>query len=390
MLKDAGKYVDYIDHATWQRLVGALLNFDGAEILSRQSKEIFTGVGAGTRIYRVTGTAAAGGPRPVDWTMVVKVLTLDPLSFQSISTDQTSWNYWKREWHIYQSAWQQQLPGPLVAPRCLATGEILAETDNELAWIAMEDLGATEHGPWPHSHFRKAARHVGIFNGDYLGGRPLPADPWLSHDEVRGRTELAAPLIEVLPVAGTHPVASRIFTPDMIDDLTDLWNLREKLYAALDALPQTLCHNDFFHRNLFVRVGDPHGQTVAIDWSECGPAPVGQELSALVGATQVFMGCPQERWNALERDCLDGYAEGLREAGWIGTDEILLGYLLSSVLRYGIGALPPLLDLTLSTHNQDLVAHVFGCSYDEFVAHIAALLQFQQRRMHQARALVGI
>ena len=172
MLKDAGKYVDYIDHATWQRLVGALLNFDGAEILSRQSKEIFTGVGAGTRIYRVTGTAAAGGPRPVDWTMVVKVLTLDPLSFQSISTDQTSWNYWKREWHIYQSAWQQQLPGPLVAPRCLATGEILAETDNELAWIAMEDLGATEHGPWPHSHFRKAARHVPTINGDYLVADP--------------------------------------------------------------------------------------------------------------------------------------------------------------------------------------------------------------------------
>ena len=29
--------------------------------------------------------------------------------------------------------------------RCLATGEILAETDEELAWIAMEDLRA--HGP---------------------------------------------------------------------------------------------------------------------------------------------------------------------------------------------------------------------------------------------------
>ena len=115
-------YVDYIDDATWQRLVGALLNFDGAEILSRHSEEIFTGIGAGTRLYRVAGTATAGSRRPVEWTTVVKVLTLDPLSFQSISTDQTSWDYWKREWHIYQSAWQQQLPGPLVAPRCLGAG----------------------------------------------------------------------------------------------------------------------------------------------------------------------------------------------------------------------------------------------------------------------------
>jgi hypothetical protein len=390
MMTDVGSYLDYLDDATWQRLVGALLNFHRAEILSRHSKEIFTGIGAGTRLYRVAGTAAASRRRPVEWTMVIKVLTLDPLSFQSIGTDQTCWDYWKREWHVYQSPWQQELPGPLVAPRCLGTGESLAEADEELAWIAMDDLGATGHGPWPHAHFREVARHVGIFNGDYLTGRPSPADPWLSHGEVRGRTELAAPLIEILPTAGTHPVASRIFTPDMIDDLTELWSLREKLYAALDQLPQTLCHNDFFHRNLFVRGGDHHGQSVAIDWSDCGPAPVGQELSALIGGTQVFMGCPQERWDDLERDCLDGYAEGLREAGWTGADEILLGYILSSVLRYGIGALPPVLGFTLSTQHQDLVGQVFGCSYDEFVGHAAAVLRFQQRRIVQARALLGI
>jgi hypothetical protein len=50
MMKDARSYLDYLDDATWQRLVGALLNFDAAEILSRHSKEIFTGIGAGTRL----------------------------------------------------------------------------------------------------------------------------------------------------------------------------------------------------------------------------------------------------------------------------------------------------------------------------------------------------
>jgi hypothetical protein len=278
----------------------------------------------------------------------------------------------------------------LIAPRCLATGEILAETDEALAWIAMEDLGAREHGQWPHGHFRRVARHIGIFNGDYLRGRPLPADPWLSHEWLRGWTEQAEPLIELLPTAASHPVAVKIFSPDLIDDLIGLWHQREKLYAELNQLPQTLCHNDFFHRNLVLRGGNHLGQTVAIDWSDCGPAPVGQELSALVGATQVFMGCPVESWDDLERDCLDGYAEGLRDAGWTGADEILLGYLLSSVLRYGIGALPPILGLTLSTQHQDLVGQVFGCSYDEFVAHAAAALRFQQRRILQARALLGI
>jgi hypothetical protein len=182
-------YIDYIDDATWHQLVAALLGCDEAEIISRHSQEIFVGIGAGTRLYRVAGTAIDGGRRPVDWSMVVKVLTLDQLSFQSISTDQGSWDYWKREWHVYRSGWLQELPGPLVAPRCLATGELLTETNAELAWIAMEDLGAAGHGPWPTGHFREVARHVGMFNGAYLGGRPMPVDPWLSHDWLRGWTE---------------------------------------------------------------------------------------------------------------------------------------------------------------------------------------------------------
>jgi hypothetical protein len=57
-------YLDYIDDTAWQRLVGVLLNFDGAEILSWHSEEIFTGIGAGTRLYRVAGTATAGSRRP--------------------------------------------------------------------------------------------------------------------------------------------------------------------------------------------------------------------------------------------------------------------------------------------------------------------------------------
>ena len=390
MNDEGGSYVDYIDDATWQRVVGALLDSDGVEIISRQSPEIFVGIAAGTRLYRVAGTAGDGDRRPVDWSLVVKVLTLDHLSFQTLSADQSSWDYWKREWHVYQSAWLQELPGPMVAPRCLATGEVLAETDKELAWIAMEDLGAAKHGPWSAGGFREIARHVGIFNSEYLGGRPMPVDPWLSHDWLRGWTEQAEPLLGVLPTVASHPVAGRLFTPDLIDDLMELWDLREKLYATLDQLPQTLCHNDVFHRNLFLRGGGRPDQSVVIDWAFCGRGPIGQELSALVGATQVFMGSRPEHWEDLERECLEGYAEGLQQAGRTGREEVLLGYLLSSVLRIGVGAVPPLLGLTMTNEHEDLVVKVFGCSYEEFVANTAAVLRFQQRRIHRAKALLGI
>jgi hypothetical protein len=73
MNDEGGSYVDYIDDATWQRVVGALLDSDGVEIISRQSPEIFVGIAAGTHLYRVAGTAGDGDRRPVDWSMVVKV-----------------------------------------------------------------------------------------------------------------------------------------------------------------------------------------------------------------------------------------------------------------------------------------------------------------------------
>jgi hypothetical protein len=238
--------------------------------------------------------------------------------------------------------------------------------------------------------FREVARHLGIFNADYLNGRPLPTDPWLSRDWLRSWTEQAEPLVERLPAVSSHPVAGRIFTPDIVDDLIELWDQREKLYEALDQLPQTLCHNDVFPRNLFVRDDGRPEQSVAIDWAFCGQGPVGQELAVLVGATQAFMESRPERWDDLERDCLDGYAEGLRQAGWKGSDEILLGYLLSIVLHFGIGALPPALGATLTTEHHDLVERRFGCSYEEFVGNVAAVMQFQQRRIHRARALLGI
>lgn len=109
---------------------------------------------------------------------------------------------------------------------------------------------------------------------------------------------------------------------DYLDDAT--WQRLVgvlKLYEALDQLPQTLCHNDVFPRNLFVRDEGRPEQSVAIDWAFCGQGSVGQELAVLVGATQAFMESRPERWDDLERDCLDGYAEAFgRRAGRIRRD----------------------------------------------------------------------
>ena len=212
--------------------------------------------------------------------------------------------------------------------------------------------------------------------------RPVAQPDWL-----RGWTEHAGPLLWIcyprLP-ATQSPARS---SPGMINDLMGLWNQREKLYEALDQLPQTLCHNDVFPRNLFVR-GDVRPDQV---WPSTGPsaaAPVGQELSALVGATQAFLESRPERWDDLERDCLDGYAEGLRQAGWqVRRDPPRLSPVDCPTFRPRLST-TSYSSLTLTTEHQDLVERVFGCTYDEFVANAAASFQFQQRRIHEwARAL---
>ena len=324
-----------IDEARWPELVDALLDGNGSRIVARRCVEIFTGAGAGTRIYRVTGTARDDRGL-TDWSFVVKFLSLDVQDYQSVSTDQHAWNYWKREWHAYRSPWQQQLAGPFVAARCLGTGDTAnLPSGGEVAWIAMEDLADNDVRPWSTAQFRTVAQDVGRFNGAFALGPAPASDPWLSRQWIRGWTEQATPMLALLSEASHQPAIGRIFPPDVISDLTRLWERRETLYDALDQLPQVLCHNDVFPRNVFLRPSVPE-RSVAIDWAFCGTGAVGQELGALVGASLAFFESPPGCWDDLESVCLDGYLEGLQAAGWSDTtDDAILGYLLSSALHFG-------------------------------------------------------
>ena len=67
VLKDAGSYVDYIDDATWQRLVGALLNLDEPRSLAGIRRRSSPGsvrapasTGLPVRPRRVIGNLSSG------------------------------------------------------------------------------------------------------------------------------------------------------------------------------------------------------------------------------------------------------------------------------------------------------------------------------------------
>lgn len=375
------------DPATWADLVRAVVGDDDAELVSHAVEPIFIGIGTGTRLYRVTGTAST--TPPMDWSLVIKVFTTEHLDFQSVSEDETAWDYWKREWQVYRSSWLPELDGPLIAPRCLGSGELTGE-NGPLAWVALEDLGHLPHR-WPLAEFEDVASALGRFGGRYLAGATIPDEPWLAKHWLTGWTEQAAATIDLLPVAAQHPDASRVFPREVGQSFRRLWDHRASVLAALDELPSTFTHNDVFPRNLRRRsVGGSTGG-VAIDWAYCGRAPVGAELAPLIGASTALLGCPRSDWEELEHRSLAAYERGLRLSGWTGsTAEIRFGYLASVVLRYALGTLTPILGLTLSPDDRAMVPLVFGCDFEEFVINTGAVTRMLHARVAEVLATAGI
>ena len=84
------------------------------------------------------------------------------------------------------------------------------------------------------------------------------------------------------------------------------------LLAALDRLPQLLCHHDAFRRNLFLR----SGRLLAVDWAFLGVGPLGSELAPLISASAASSsGSIVGDGMHLERAAVDAYIQGLADVG---------------------------------------------------------------------------
>src|SRR5207302_677641 len=108
-----------------------------------------------------------------------------------------------------------------------------------------------------------------------------------------------------------HPDVRAGFAPDARDRLRRLWVDRRAILDRLLARPHTLCHLDAFRKNLF----DRDGETVAIDWSYVGLAPIGAEVGHLVMGSVAFAEHGHDT-RRLASAALDAYLDGLRDSEW--------------------------------------------------------------------------
>lgn len=361
------------DAGVLEPVVGRSLGAEEVSLGGWCAEQLFAGDGQGLGVFRLTGRARVGDESR-EWSVILKVLPDEGAS------QLTAWSLPMREPLAYDSGLLETLPQVVGAPRRLGYER---HGGRHHLWLA--DLGRDD-AAWSLSDYAHAARHLGRFNGAYLEQLPLPAAEWLSRDWLRSWLAEGAAAIDELPRHRNHPLVSRVYPPELCTELATLWTRRESLLAALDRLPQVLCHQDAFRRNLFLR----SGRLLAVDWAFLGIGPLGSELAPLVSASATFLGIDRAQWDDLERTAVAAYGQGLADAGWHGShEETRFGFAASSALRYWPGVVRLVIPTLLDEDAHRRAEAVLGIPFDQIVDLWADFATWQARLAAEALTTVA-
>jgi hypothetical protein len=194
------------------------------------------------------------------------------------------------------------------------------------------------------------------------------------------------------PQGISAPCAGR---PDLhqesIERIFRLWHEHAPWLDALDRLPQTLCHNDAFRRNLFARrAADGQPETVAIDWAFVGTGAVGQELGPLVASTLEFQEVDIAQAAQLDTMVFEGYLNGLRAAGWHDDPRnVRFAYAAAAPLIFDLGFAALFVDfLTEQDGSVEWIEQTVGAPFDELKQLWMRTLGFRLRLADEARSLL--
>jgi Phosphotransferase enzyme family len=258
-------------------------------------------------LFRVRGSAnTSAGAR--EWSLILKAVQLVD---DSPMSDETHPFYWKREALAYQSGLLPHQSDGLAAPVCFGVTE---RSDTSL-WLWLEAIDEPGTDSWTISRFALAAADLGRFNGAYSGASALPAAPWLSRGLMRAWVADSAYLIECVqdPSVWKHPLLCDTTLRSLVPAILQLWDQREAWFTRLEQLPQTLCHHDFWRKNLLARGSAGHRQqTVAIDWEVVGLGAAGEDLGNLIGVSLLNFDIDAQDALVFADAMLDNYAQGLQ------------------------------------------------------------------------------
>jgi len=236
------------------------------------------------------------------------------------------WNFWEREALAYQRRIVDlYAPDGIAAPECLF---IDSGVDTVDLWL--EDVEGLPGDEWGLLDYASAAAALGAGQGrlSVFGG---PAGlPFLSRGYLREYSSEKPVDWSLLGSdrAWTHPLVSENVPAELREGATRLHDNRNRLYAIAEATPRTVCHLDFWAKNLFRR----DDEIVLIDWAFVGDGALGEDIGNLIPDAAFDHFIPAARLPELEALVFDAYLGGLHAAGWAGDARLIqLGMWASSV-----------------------------------------------------------
>lgn len=285
---------------------------------------LFSGTGreaGGSRLFYGKGHVTSD-EQP--WAVVLKILTRP----ETEPPPSDLW-YWKRELRVAESGLTRRLPGPVKAPRfyrCAGQPE---------TWLWMEHIQDAQPGRWPLENFRFAAYELGRWNGALVLAGPPPEEPWLGRRHYRSWLNWLDPERH-----WQFPLLQKHVSAELRARWDQLSAERDDFFRLLEALPQVFCHADAQRRNLVIRPGRGQAdELVALDWGNCGLAPLGVEMAMFVFGDLALVEWSATAARELDTAAFAAYLEGLHVAGWRGeVDTVRLAYTAWLALFLGLVA----------------------------------------------------
>lgn len=308
------------------------------------------------------------------WMVVLKILERPDEEAQPSDL----W-YWKRELLWVQSGHMERLPGPVKTPRYYRVEEI-----PKGAWLWQEYVENQRPDPWSLDDYAFAAHQLGLWNGTYACGIPLPDEPWFTRRHYRSWYSRANPEQDF-----QFGLNQMYISGENRSRYDKLWADRESFYEALETLPQIFSHLDSQRRNLFIRRGDDNrNELVLADWAVCGLGPLGVELFALVGMSSALLEWLPSQLPQLDKAAFGSYLQGLREAGWSGnTNEIRLAY-TAWVTAYFAIVFPNIITLWCTQEARPYAMQQFGFAEEELCQKWLPLFSYSLDCADEARSLM--
>jgi hypothetical protein len=324
-----------INESKMSTIVRQSLNRSSFRIQGWRARKLEGGMGnpASMGIYRFEGV---GSDRHewLDWSILLKIIQSPAnLGYDNYSDNQdpSHWNYWKRELLLYQSGWLETLPEGIRAPGCYDALEI----PGNMGGIWLEDVRDSFSGNWPLHRYALAARHLGRLNGIYISRRELPTFPWLS----RQRTRQWLNTIPWQDFPWDSPMVRQQIPKPGMDDFRSMLDESERFLARLEQLPKTISYGDSNPINFISRrLPRNQEQTVAMNWSQAGIEPIGDDLGQLVYGT--YNTLKGYKLRDISETLFISYINGLQDSGCrLDTQLVRFGYVTSAAFRMGLAKL---------------------------------------------------